>query len=142
MADITVTPSLVLATNTNTTKNTGTAGAAINAGQVIYLDSASNTLKLAQGTAQIQAQAVQGIALDSAAGSGEPLTYASAGDVTLGTSAVLTTGLAYVLATDTAGAIAPSIDPPSAGTSFITTLGLATSPTNLRLGIIALGAPR
>ncbi len=60
----------------------GTAGAAITAGQLLYLDSATNTLKLADSDALASADSV-GIALHGA-GVGQPIKYQTAGDITIG----------------------------------------------------------
>ena len=68
------------------------------------------------------------------------MTYASAGDVVLPTSGtVLTNGAEYILSVN-AGGIAPSTD--AANPNFITHLGLAVSPTTLRLNIMPVAAPR
>ncbi len=145
MADLNVSATGVVAANSNTNKAYGIAGEAVSAGQVVYLDPTSNLIHPAQGTALVQAQNVVGVALDSTAGSGQPLSYATAGDVTLPTSgagSIVVGGSVYVLSTATAGGIAPSTDPAAGTATFITVLGLATNPANLRLNIIALGAPR
>jgi hypothetical protein len=119
MADLTVTAASVLWTSG--TKQTGVAGATVTAGQAVYLDSTTSTLKLAQsdGTAA-EADAV-GIALH-AAGSGQPLVYASQGAV-INVGATTTKATTYVVAT-TAGGIAPQADLIS--TNKIVRLGYAT----------------
>lgn len=121
MADLTVTAASVLFTSG--TKITGVAGAAITAGQCLYLDSATSTLKLAQcdGTAA-EADAV-GIALH-AAGSGQPVTYAATGSViNIGATTAKTT--TYLVA-ETAGGVAPQADI-STSTRKIVRLGYATA---------------
>jgi hypothetical protein len=119
MADLTVTAASVLWTSG--TKQTGVAGATVTAGQAVYLDSTTSTLKLAQsdGTAA-EADAV-GVALH-AAGSGQPLVYASQGAV-INIGATTTKATTYVVAT-TAGGIAPQADLIS--TNKIVRLGYAT----------------
>jgi hypothetical protein len=119
MADLTVTAASVLWTSG--TKQTGVAGATVTAGQAVYLDSTTSTLKLAQsdGTAA-EADAV-GIALH-AAGSGQPLVYASQGAV-INIGATTTKATTYVVAT-TAGGVAPQADLIS--TNKIVRLGYAT----------------
>lgn len=122
MADLTVTAGSVLFTSG--TKLTGVAGAAITAGQGLYLDSATTTLKLAfsAGTAA-EADAV-GIALHSA-GSGQPVTYAAHGSlINIGATTAKTT--TYV-ASATAGGVAPQADLVS--TNKIVRLGYATATT-------------
>jgi hypothetical protein len=104
MADLTVTAASVLWTSGP--KVTGVAGASITAGQSLYLDSATSTLKLAQcdGTAA-EADAV-GVALH-AAGSGQPLTYAAQGAlINIGA----TTAKTHYLVSATAGGVAPLAD--------------------------------
>jgi hypothetical protein len=119
MADLTVTAASVLWTSG--TKQTGVAGATVTAGQAVYLDSTTSTLKLAQsdGTAA-EADAV-GVALH-AAGSGQPLVYASQGAL-INIGATTTKATTYVVAT-TAGGIAPQADLIS--TNKIVRLGYAT----------------
>jgi hypothetical protein len=119
MADLTVTAASVLWTSG--TKQTGVAGATVTAGQGIYLDSTTTTLKLAQsdGTAA-EADAV-GIALH-AAGSGQPLVYASQGAV-INIGATTTKATTYVVSA-TAGGVAPQADLVS--TNKIVRLGYAT----------------
>jgi hypothetical protein len=119
MADLTVTAASVLWTSG--TKQTGVAGATVTAGQAVYLDSSTSTLKLAQsdGTAA-EADAV-GIALH-AAGSGQPLVYASQGAL-INIGATTTKATTYMVAT-TAGGVAPQADLVS--TNKIVRLGYAT----------------
>ena len=120
MADLTVTAASVLFTSG--TKATGVAGASITAGQSLYLDSTTSTLKLAQsdGTAA-EADAV-GIALH-AAGSGQPVVYAGPGSViNIGATTAKTT--TYVVSA-TAGGVCPQADLVS--TNKIVRLGYATA---------------
>jgi hypothetical protein len=106
MADLTVTAASVLLTSGSV--ESGTAGAAITAGQALYKDSTdSYSLKLAQadGTAA-EADAV-GIALH-AAGDGQPIAYARTGAViNIGATTAKTT--TYVVSA-TAGGVAPQAD--------------------------------
>lgn len=121
MADLTITAANVLFTSG--TKETGTAGASLTAGQCLYLDSATQTLKLAQCTSAAAADAV-GIALH-AAGSGQPIVYARSGSViVIGATTVKTTTYHVSAA---AGAIAPQADLVS--TNKIVRLGYATDTT-------------
>lgn len=84
----------------------GTAGATITAGQAIYLDSATSTLKLADADSSTATAYGVGIALHAAL-SGQPLTYVYGGYYTPG--ATLTKGAFYCVSA-TAGGIAPSSD--------------------------------
>jgi hypothetical protein len=119
MADLTVTPGSVIWTSG--TKQTGVAGATVTAGQAVYLDSTTSTLKLAQsdGTAA-EADAV-GVALH-AAGSGQPLVYAAQGAV-INIGATTTKATTYVVSA-TAGGVAPQADLIS--TNKIVRVGYAT----------------
>lgn len=109
MADITVTAANV-APNTGTVAPSvitrGTAGATVTAGQSIYLDSATNTLKLADADASTATASAVGIALHGSL-TGQPLAYVTGGFFTPG--ATLTKGQVYCVST-TAGGIAPISD--------------------------------
>jgi hypothetical protein len=119
MADLTVTAASVLFTSG--TKVPGVAGASITAGQGVYLDGTTSTLKLAQcdGTAA-EADAV-GIALH-AAGTGQPLVYAGQGSL-INIGATTTKATTYMVSA-TAGGVAPQADLIS--TNKIVRLGYAT----------------
>lgn len=122
MADLTVTAASVLFTSG--TKETGVAGATVTAGQALYLDSATNTLKLAVATSAAPADAV-GIALH-AAGSGQPVTYAKHGSlINIGATTAKTT--TYMVSAAAAGGIAAQAD--LASTNKIVRLGYATATT-------------
>lgn len=138
MADLSVTATSVVATDTNTVIAHGTAGATITAGQVVWSDpSDSYKIKLAQATNQTQADNVVGIALNGAA-TGQPIAYATAGDVTF--NSAFTAASLYVLSGVNAGGIAPSVDLDSSpNTWYGVLLGISTSATNLRLGIVKSG---
>jgi hypothetical protein len=106
MADLTVTPASVLFT-TGTKVSSYAAGAAVTAGQAVYLDSATGTLKLAQCDATAAEADAVGIALH-AAGTGQPLTFAAQGSViNIGATTAKTT--AYMVSA-TAGGVAPQAD--------------------------------
>lgn len=105
MADLTITAANVLFTSG--TKETRNAGASITAGQAVYLDSATDTYKLAQCDGTAAEYAVRGIALH-AAGTGQPLTIALTGAViNIGATTAKTT--TYVLSA-AAGGVAPQAD--------------------------------
>jgi hypothetical protein len=134
MADISVTPSSVKPANARTRIEEGIAGAAITAGQAIYADASdSNKLKPALSTNQTQANSVVGIALNDVA-TDQPLDYAARGDVTF--NSALTAGTVYVLG-GASGGISPSAD--LTGSRYGTILGVSTSATNLRVGIVTSG---
>ncbi len=106
MANLTVTAASVIFTSGS--KETGVAGAAITAGQPLYIDTAnSNVLKLAQADGTALEATVAGVALH-AAGTGQPVTYALTGS-TINIGATTAKGMHY-FASDTAGAVAPLAD--------------------------------
>jgi hypothetical protein len=105
MADLTITAASVLLTSGSALS--GTAGATITAGQCVYLDSVTNTLKLAQADGTAAEAAAVGIALHASL-SGQPLAYAPTGStINIGATTVKTT--AYMVA-PTAGGVAPQAD--------------------------------
>ncbi len=103
--DISITAANV-AIVTGATTTSGTAGATITAGQLVYLDSVTSTIKLADANASQATAACVGVALNGAA-SGQPINYATAGDVTIG--GTVTIGGIYVVSA-TAGGLAPVAD--------------------------------
>jgi len=143
MPALTINAAGVAAANTNTVTATALAGAAISAGQVVWLDTSSSpsVLRLAQATSQTQAINVVGVALDSAAGANQSISYATSGDILLPTTGVntsLTSGSVYVLGNNP-GDILAAIEL-TAG--YATLLGLAMNSTTLRLNTSTVGAPR
>lgn len=127
MADLSITAGSVVASSGATIVQ-GTAGASITAGQPLYMDSSdSNKLKLADANASSATATVVGISLH-AAGSGQPISYITAGSYTVGAS--LTAGLVYVCSS-AAGMIAPSADLAQGWRTSI--LFVATSTTVGRL---------
>ncbi len=133
MADLSVTAASVAAANAATNKVTGTAGATITAGQALYLDSTTDTLKLTDNDDTTATAAIVGVSLHGAS-SGQPITYATGGAVTF--NAALTAGLIYCTSS-TAGGIAPSAD--NATSDTIGIIGYASSTTNMVLQIKATG---
>lgn len=135
MADYSVTASAVVPTTTTVTAS-GTAGATITAGQPLYADaSASNQLKPAANTSAATA-AVVGIALNGASAN-QPVDYAVSGDVTF--NSIFTAATCQVLGS-AAGGISNSADlDASVNTRYGTVLGISSSGTNLKVGIVASG---
>lgn len=133
MVDLVITAASVLP-GSGAKKVTGTAGATIAAGQVVYLDSADDKYKLADNnsaTAAVRSPA--GIALHGAA-SGQPLTIQSAGPITIG--ATVTAGVAYYLS-DTPGGICPVADLLTG--EYPVVLGLATSASVIQIDMQEAG---
>lgn len=127
MADLSITAANVLAAS-GAEKNRATAGAAITAGQVIYILSTDSKAYLADDTTAVKA-AARGVALNNAA-IGQPVTYISAGDFNPG--AAVAVGLIYGV-TDTPGGIGLVSERASA--DFVTVLGIATTTSNIHLSI-------
>ena len=133
MADIVITATSVVA-GSGAKKVNGIAGVAVTAGQVVYEDSATNTLKLADNdSATAAVRSPVGIALHAAAAN-QPLTYIAKGPVTIG--ATLVAGGVYSLSS-TAGGICPVAD--IATGDYNTVLGVATSTTVLDVQIHEAG---
>jgi surface antigen len=126
MANLTITPASVATALGPTISKT--AGVAIAAGEVIYLDSATSTVKLADADALLSAETV-GIALNSAAAN-QPVTYQSAGTITIGATVV--PGTAYYVSS-TAGSICLESD--LASGDYVTLLGIATTTAIISINI-------
>lgn len=129
MADLIITAANVIADSRART-TLGKAGATITAGQIVYLDSATATYKLADNnSATVAARSPVGVALNGAS-SGQPLVVAESGRVTIG--ATLTAGVAYYLS-DTPGGLCPVADV-GAG-EYSTIIGIAVSTTVMNVKI-------
>ncbi|MDX0555542.1 hypothetical protein GOL37_27350 [Sinorhizobium medicae] len=104
MADLVITAASVVA-GTNSTRDIGTAGATITAGQAIYLDAATNKWLLSDnngtGTRQVHGIALNGASLN------QPISIHKAGDITIG--ATLVAGTDYWLS-GTAGGLCARAD--------------------------------
>lgn len=87
---------------------TGTAGATITAGQIVYLDATTSTYKLADANASAATSTAIGMALN-AASSGQPISVdVDDDDLTVGATLSMTAPVYVVSAT--AGGIAPIAD--------------------------------
>jgi hypothetical protein len=129
MADLTITAANVVSGSPARIAR-GTAGATLTAGQVVYLDAATSSYKLADnnsGTAALRSPS--GLALNAAA-SGQPVSVHMSGPLTIG--ATITAGVAYYLS-DTPGGICPVAD--LATGEYPTILGIATSTSVLSVKI-------
>ena len=110
------------------------AGAAITAGQAVYISTDTGRALLADSnSATAEARVAFGIALNSAA-SGQPVAIQTGGDLTIG--ATLTAGVFYYLS-DTPGGICPVADLGSG--EYPCTIGMATSASVLRLSFKSPG---
>lgn len=135
MADVTITPANVLASNA-ASKRTGVAGATIAAGQTVYVDSAaSNTVKLADANLSAAAADCVGIALHGAAAN-QPITWVEE-DPDFTPGGTLVVGTIYVLS-GTAGGIAPAADMVSGW--YPNVLFIAKSTTKAVMKLVKGGA--
>src|SRR5690348_6301733 len=121
MADLTITAANVVAGSTATIRE-GTAGATVTAGQVVYLDNATSSYKLADcNSATAAARSPKGIALHAAA-IGQPIAILTAGQITIG--ATVAVGVPYFLS-GTPGGIRPAAD--NVTGDYVTYLGIGKS---------------
>jgi len=129
MPDIAIIPSGVLASASGS-KITGTAGVAITAGQVVYVDTSdSGKIKLADSDAATPAFNVAGIALH-AASPGQPLTYVTT-DPSFTIGATVAIGDAIYLS-DTPGGMTKTFSELESGDK-ITILGVAVTTGTMNL---------
>lgn len=109
----------------------GYFGATVTQGLAVYLDSSDNEWKLGNCETSATTAAVVGLALTSGA-DGQPGTIITGGNMTCDN---VVAGETYILST--AGKICPITD--VAMNDYVTIIGVATSTTNLKLGILASG---
>lgn len=134
MTDLSITATSVIA-GTDAVTEIRPAGAAITAGQVVYLDSATDTYKLADtDSATAAARSPRGIALNGGA-TGQPIQIIRSGSVTIG--ATVAVGIGYWLS-GTAGGICPVAD--VAAGDYPVFLGIGTSTTAIKVNITEAGA--
>lgn len=119
MANLTITAASVVPDSSAQLKY-GISGATIAQGDALYLDSVTNTLKLAVATSAAAAAFV-GIAVNAAA-AGQPVTYIAGGLVTIGATVAL--GQIYCVSA-TAGKLCPHADLVS--TNYVTFVGMPTT---------------
>lgn len=133
MTDVSITAANVVA-GSNATRESGTAGEAITAGQVVYRSSTTGKYMLADNdSATAGAKAPRGIALNGAA-LNQPLQILRAGDITIG--GTLTAGTDYYLSS-TAGGICPRADLGSG--DDVVLIGIAKSTSVLNVDIQVSG---
>lgn len=130
MADLAITNTAVVA-GSNAKTESKLAGVAIAAGETVYVEAATDKLKLADSDgASAEVKTCAGIALNDAAPN-QPVRYIYEGDLTI--NAVLTKGATYFLSS-TAGGICPDADVGSG--ENVVLLGIAKSTTVLAVKII------
>ena len=132
MVDLAITATQVLpgAESAGATFESGIAGVTVTAGQAVYLDSTTNTYKLADNNSTAPEAIVRGIALHGAA-AGQPLKIQTGGPMTLGAGAAPTVARPYVLS-GTPGAIAPVADLATGMRTTILGVGIAGNGIQLR----------
>lgn len=133
MVDLVITASQVLP-DAEGDSTVGLAGATLTAGQSVYLDSTTNTYKLADANAVLTAAAI-GITLHAAL-AGQPIKVARGGSPTLGASAAPAVGMVYVVSA-TAGGIAPITDLTSL--MYTTILGVGAASSKIKLNVFVSG---
>lgn len=106
MSDLTITAANV-APGVGAVVQTGTSGGTITQGQSVYLDTGTNTIKLADAITSAATAVMQGVSLNSAV-AGQPISYIVSGNYTVG--ATLSTGAVYILSGANAGGLAPVAD--------------------------------
>ncbi|MBO9124855.1 MULTISPECIES: hypothetical protein [unclassified Rhizobium] len=133
MAAISITPANVVA-GANATRDSGTAGEAITAGQTVYLSSTTNRWMLADtNSPTAEARVAKGIALNGAAAN-QPVAVLKDGDLTIG--ATLTKGVGYYLG-GAPGSIVPVADLTTG--DYTCFLGIAKSTSVLAVKIQSAG---
>jgi|GEM_PF-2287253 len=135
-SDLPIIASSVMTTNANIAY--GIAGLPVGAGQVVFADAnAGLQIKPAHAYILTEATNVIGVALNTA-GIGQPVAYAVSGDVTFNN--VFTPGTTYLLSDVNPGALIPDnlLMPGDVGC----VVGIATSPTNLRIHVNSSGVQK
>jgi hypothetical protein len=128
MADISITAANVVP-GSDAVRESGTAGATITAGQLVYLDTSDMKYKLADANGAAALRVPNGIALNGAS-NGQPLSVQKGGDITIG--GTMTAGIPYFLS-DTPGGLCPL---PDIGTGeFSCIVGIAKSTSVLAVNI-------
>lgn len=128
MADISITAANVVP-GSDAVRESGTAGATITAGQLVYLDTSDMKFKLADSNGAAALRVPNGIALNGAS-NGQPLVIQKGGDITIG--GTLTAGIPYFLS-DTPGGLCPL---PDIGTGeYSCIIGIAKSTSVLAVNI-------
>ena len=136
MAEITITPADVLKTNTTSVQE-GIAGATITAGMALYIDTAASGVLKPCDADSVASTVCAGLALHGAA-TGQPIKYATGGDLTI--SSVMTVGRIYLVSQATAGSLC--VDADILQGDFVSIVGVASTATNLKININNSGVAR
>lgn len=137
MADITVTAANVVPGTTGAEFENGTFGATVTAGQTVYLDSSTNTYKLADANASVYTANMRGIAMNGGA-SGQKAVIQRKGRYTVGGTVVV--GTIYVVS-GTAGGIAPAADLVSGWYTGIVGIGVTAAIIDLQPNFGGVAVP-
>lgn len=129
MADLTITAASVIKGSNAKTK-TGIAGAAITQGQVLALDSTGKLILCDCDHATVLTRTPVGIALNSAAASGQPIEYIYEGTLAIG--ATVAASVPY-FASPTAGGICPLADVASGDFAKFLGFGISVTEINVHL---------
>lgn len=134
MADLTITEAQVLPDATGTFID-GIAGATLTAGQAVYKDATTNTMKPADANASAATATVVGITTHAAL-AGQPVRLQRTGDLTLGAGAAPAVAKEYIVS-GTAGGIAPISDQVTGW--YYSRIGYGIAGNKIRLDIKASG---
>ncbi len=131
MADLVVVAANVKPASSTVTKK-GIAGESISAGQSVF-KATDGQIELAEKDLTAADAAAVGVSLNDAA-LDQPVEFAITGDINMGT--ILAIGQVYIVGA-APGGIAPEAD--AAATEFLTVIGVATTTSNLKLGLLQSG---
>lgn len=129
MANLTITAASVVPGTGASIDRTKNAGAAITAGQTVYLDATTSTYKLTDADGAAALRPCNGVAVSNAA-AGQPVAVQTGGPITIG--ATVAVGTMYA-ASATAGGVCPIADLTTG--AYPTALGFAISATQIQLNL-------
>lgn len=132
MADLAPTAANVVKTSDTIFGASATYGETVTAGMAVYKKTSDGLLYKADANVTTAEAKVVGIAMNSGS-AGQPASYATGGSITLGAVTAGAAGVPVALST-TAGGLAPDGD--IASTNYYTFIGIMTSATVLKLGIL------
>jgi len=118
----------------------GTSGAALQAGEVLYLNSVTGRLEVADADGAAATAEVVGIALNSAPAAGQPVDYIT--DGTLNGATLLKSGQVYILSNtpgDVSELVTIAIPDTTEDVSYVTGIGIGLSTTSMKIKINASG---
>ena len=136
MAELTITPADVVKTSTTSIQE-GIAGGTLTAGMAVYSDSSASGVIKACDADAAASSVCGGIALHGAA-SGQPIKYATGGDLRI--SSVMTVGRVYFVSQATAGSLC--VDGDILTGDYVSIVGIASTATNLKITINNSGVAR